>query len=341
MRLDVPDQRLGSLWRYCLRWLGVLGLVILTPPALAHRFAPSLWDIHQIGASVFSATWKTPIEQVSSVPLEPVIPANCARQSASPWVREGTGRIQQQTWDCPNGLTGTRLEVSGVAAQTAVVMVNVTLLDGATQQFLLDRDNPNVIVPATPDAVSVVSRYTVLGIEHILLGPDHLLFVLGLLLLVRQGRPLIVTITAFTAGHSVTLALATLGIIRYPVAIVECLIAVSIFLLAVELSRPDGPGWLWRRPWWLASGFGLLHGMGFAGALAETGLPASNVPLALLFFNIGIEVGQLLFIGTLLVLHNLLREWTARWWWLPQVPVVVLGVLSARWCIERGLAVLT
>ena len=198
---------------------------------------------------------------------------------------------------------------------------------------------PDFLVPAEVTQANLAVDYSWLGAEHIWAGPDHLLFVMGLLLLVGWNRRLIYTVTAFTLGHSLTLALITLNAFPYPVALVEFLIAVSIFVLAVELSRPCGAGRLWRRPWWLAGSFGLLHGMGFAGALAETGLPQSHVPLALLFFNMGIELGQLAFIAALVaavaVGQRLPGIQFARW---RSFPVLVLGVLSAMWCIERGVA---
>ena len=183
--------------------------------------------------------------------------------------------------------------------------------------------------------------YSLLGMEHIWGGIDHLMFVFGLLLLVGGGKRLLWTITAFTVGHSITLSLVTLGFFDYPVALVEFTIALSIFVLAVELTRKSRNDMLWRNPWWLAAGFGLLHGMGFAGALAETGLPQGNVPLALLFFNVGIEIGQIAFIVAVLALWYLLRKplgpWQDR---LLPVPVYILGALSAMWCIERALEVI-
>ena len=158
---------------------------------------------------------------------------------------------------------------------------------------------------------------------------------------VSCGKRLLWTITAFTVGHSITLSLVTLGFFDYPVALVEFTIALSIFVLAVELTRKSRNDILWRNPWWLAAGFGLLHGMGFAGALAETGLPQGNVPLALLFFNVGIEIGQIAFIVAVLALWYLLRKplgpWQDR---LLPVPVYILGALSAMWCIERALEVI-
>ena len=183
--------------------------------------------------------------------------------------------------------------------------------------------------------------YTWLGAEHIWAGPDHLLFVMGLLLLVGWNRRLIYTVTAFTLGHSVTLAMVTLGLFDYPVSLVEFMIALSIYVLAVELARGEDGGALWRQPWWLAGGFGLLHGMGFAGALAETGLPQSNVPLALLFFNVGVEFGQLAFITLLMLIAATgVRALGQRFTALLPLPVYALGGLSAMWCIERGLETL-
>ena len=221
-------------------------------------------------------------------------------------------------------------------------MVMVSLLDGRQYQQVLNAEQSSFVVPEEPDAGEVVTDYSFLGMEHIWGGIDHLLFVFGLLLLVGGGTRLLWTITAFTIGHSITLSLVTLGFFDYPVALVEFTIALSIFVLAVELTREGRNDLLWRNPWWLAGGFGLLHGMGFAGALAETGLPQDNVPLALLFFNIGIEIGQITFILVVLALWWLLRKPNGpRRDQLRRVPVYVLGGLSAMRSIERGLEVLS
>jgi hypothetical protein len=220
-------------------------------------------------------------------------------------------------------------------------MVMVALLDGRQFQEVLNAEQPEFVVPAQSSAGEVMGDYSLLGMEHIWGGIDHLMFVFGLLLLVGGGKRLLWTITAFTLGHSITLSLVTLGFFDYPVALVEFTIALSIFVLAVELTRKRRNDILWRNPWWLAGGFGLLHGMGFAGALAETGLPQGNVPLALLFFNVGIEIGQIAFIVAVLALWYLLRKPLARWQErLLPVPVYILGALSAMWCIERALEVI-
>jgi len=275
----------------------------------------------------------------------------------NPVLREGTGTVSSWTLDCGSlgkaGLVGEKLGVVGLAENQASAMVMLSLSDGRRYQSVVNAETPEFLVPAQPSQTRIMTEYSVLGTEHIWGGTDHLMFVLGLLLLVGGGRRLLWTITAFTVGHSVTLALVTLGLLSYPVALVEFVIALSIFILALELTRTRGVGSIQdlslfkRHPWWLAGGFGLLHGMGFAGALADIGLPQSNVPLALLFFNIGIEVGQIAFVLLLL----------GGWWLFNQalaisavtvnrtrlvlIPVYVLGGLSAMWCIERGIALVS
>jgi hydrogenase/urease accessory protein HupE len=193
-------------------------------------------------------------------------------------------------------------------------------------------------VPAGESKLGVVRGYTRLGVEHILTGWDHLLFVLGLVLLVGRGRTLLWTITAFTVGHSITLSLAVLGFARIPPAPVEVLIACSIFIVGVELTREMSgrATWTHRLPWAMALAFGLLHGLGFAGALAQVGLPADEIPLALFSFNVGIEVGQLLFVGLVLAARVALRMLPVRW---PQasalIPAYAIGSLAAYWVFER------
>ena len=255
---------------------------------------------------------------------------------------EGTGKVASWQLRCSDfgddGLVGEIVGVSGLGANQASAMLMISLTDGRQYQQVLNAEQAEFLVLAEPGTTEVMGDYSRLGVEHIWGGIDHLMFVFGLLLLVGSGKRLLWTITAFTLGHSITLSLVTLGFFDYPVALVEFTIALSIFVLAVELTR-EGPGDLLKRyPWWLAGGFGLLHGMGFAGALAETGLPQDNVPLALLFFNIGIEIGQIAFIFLVLAVWYVLRRPLAPWQErLLPIPVYVLGAFSAMWCIERGL----
>ena len=313
--------------------------------AHAHRFAPSLLKVNEIADQQYNMVWKTPAQGTSNVPLRPVWPDSCEVKNASPPQMEGTGKVSSWQLHCrglgEDGLVGETLGVAGLGANQASAMVMVSLLDGRQYQQVLNSEQPEFVVPLESSAGDVMSDYSLLGIEHIWGGIDHLLFVFGLLLLVGGGTRLLWTITAFTVGHSITLSLVTLGYFDYPVALVEFTIALSIFVLAVELTRVKKHDMLWRNPWWLAAGFGLLHGMGFAGALAETGLPQDNLPLALLFFNVGIEIGQIAFILVVLALWMLVRRPLAPWQdRLLPIPVYILGALSAMWCIERGLEVL-
>ena len=320
-------------------WL-ILCSLLFAADAAAHRFAPSLLEVTQLSSTTFNVTWKTPLQKVSATPIEPRFPASCEVTSASPWVQEGTGELKQIQLACPTGLVGKALSVSGLGQNQSSALLRITLAGDIFHQAVFTAAEPEFVVPKEGSAGIVAIDYTELGAEHIWAGLDHLLFVMGLLLLVGWNRRLIYSVTAFTLGHSVTLAMVTLGLFDYPVSLVEFMIAMSIYVLAVELARGSA-GALWRQPWWLAGGFGLLHGMGFAGALAETGLPQSNVPLALLFFNVGIELGQLAFIALLVLLAGLVgRLIGERVGLLRPLPIYVLGGLSAMWCVERGLEVL-
>lgn len=324
-----------------MRRLLVLMLTLLVSAEVgAHRFAPSLLRMFEVGDSEYQVIWKTPAQRVSEIPLEPRFPENCSGAPIES-SREGTGVITSFRLSCPGGLVGREIAVGGLPENSASVLLSIETRDGFYYQSLLNSQQVSFLVPAEPTAFEVMKEYSWLGAEHIWGGIDHLLFVFGLLLLVGWNRNLVWTITAFTVGHSITLSLVTLGFFEYPVALVEFLIALSIFMLALELARKEGAGLFRRYPWWLAGGFGLLHGMGFAGALAEVGLPQAELPLALLFFNIGIELGQLAFIGVIMALWELLRRLPrANAAILRPVPVYALGSLSAMWCIERALEVI-
>ncbi len=335
-------------------------------PAEAHRFAPSLFKMVEGADHIYQVVWKTPSEATSKILLRPTWPADCLVKNQSQPVREGTGTVSRWSLDCAElgdaGLIGMTLGVSGLAENQASAMVILMLKDGRHYQSVVNAALPGFVVPAQPSLSRVMTEYSVLGAEHIWSGIDHLLFVFGLLLLVGFGARLLITVTAFTVGHSITLALVTLGFLSYPVALVEFMIALSIFVLALALTK-DGvsaqpspkPGLFKRHPWWLAGGFGLLHGMGFAGALADIGLPQNNVPLALLFFNIGIEVGQAVFVLLIFIAGWVLKALSRQPRVLARTNLVKiqsrqdpwrlllvygLGGLSVMWCIERGLAVL-
>ena len=320
--------------------------ILFISSALAHLFAPSLLQIEETKANHFNVVWKTPTTTSTKTQLKPSWPHACQIQTTNQPVVEGTGVVSSWQLNCSvlgnMGLVGQNFSITGLGVNQVSAMLMIKLRDGRHYQQILNGHQPEYTVPEEPKQSAVITEYTVLGAEHIMEGIDHLMFVFGLLLLVGGGTRLLWTITAFTLGHSITLSLVTLGFIKFPVPLVEFTIALSIFMLALHLARSDQKGLFRKHPWWLAGGFGLLHGMGFAGALAEIGLPQSNVPLALLFFNIGIEVGQITFIVVLLSLWWLVKRPLQQWHHkLLPLPVYVLGGLSAMWCIERGLSVVS
>jgi hypothetical protein len=272
-----------------MRELLAVALLLLAGSAVAHPLAPSLLEVVERAPGDVLVRWKTPAKRVPGSRLAPVLPPEC-EAAADPIVRAGpTDVVMEWTLSCPGALAGRTLAIEDIASSKAAVLLRVELADGRRLLHVLGPDDPPFVVPARQSRAAVARSYGGLGVEHILTGPDHLLFVLGLLLLVGGGRPLFWTVTAFTAGHSVTLSLAVLGYVNFPAGPNEVLLAVSIFVLATELARrAPAPSWRSRRPWWMACALGLLHGFGFAGALAQIGLPSVDIPLALLAFNVGI-----------------------------------------------------
>jgi len=324
-----------------MRRLLVLLLLTITPGwAAAHPLAPALLELIEHHDQTISVRWKTSLWRPTGSAVEPALPAACTQSSARAEHRDATGRIEQWTMQCPAGLVDSRIGVSGLDATKTTALVRVTLNDGHVHHAVLSGEQPDTRVLLRPATTALAWSYTALGIDHILSGIDHLLFVFGLVLLVANGRALIATVSAFTLGHSVTLGLAALGYVAFPAALMELLIALTLLYLAVELADERGrTSWLARRPWRMAAGFGLLHGFGFAGALHEIGLPESDIPLALLAFNAGIEIGQLAFVAVVLVAAATLRivagPLAAV---LRQVPVYAMGTLAVYWCCERSAA---
>jgi hypothetical protein len=287
-------------------------------PAGAHPLDPALLDVRESSGGVVDVRWRTPRRDLD---MRPVLPAGCAPRAVA--------GDDAWTLACPRGLAGARFGVAGLDRAHTDALLRVRLADGTTHQAVLRAGADTFVVPERPGVAAVAADYGALGFRHILGGPDHLLFVLGLVLLVDGRRRLLATVTAFTAGHSVTLSLAMLGVVHVPPAPVEALIAASIFVVAVELTRDGGFGR--RRPWVMAAAFGLLHGLGFAGALAEVGLPDGDIPLALASFNVGIELGQLLFVAAVLVARALLPV-RGR---LRLASAYGIGTLAAFWVFER------
>jgi hydrogenase/urease accessory protein HupE len=239
----------------------------------------------------------------------------------------------------PDGITGNTVTIDGLNRTFTDALVRVEYADGTEFVTRLQAESPSVKITAAPGPAAVAWTYFVLGVEHILLGIDHLLFVLALLIIIDGRRKLIGTITAFTLAHSITLALASLGYVSLPGPPVEAVIALSIVLVAFDIlrkQRGDHPATA-RWPWLVAFTFGLLHGFGFAGALAEIGLPQNSVPLALLTFNLGVEAGQLLFVAAVLLLVAAFKRLLFRLpEWTHAVPPYAIGSLAMFWVFERS-----
>lgn len=308
--------------------------------AFAHPLDPALLELRESRDGDVIVLWRVPRSQPSAAPLRPVLPDRCVERSA-PRAGDGVGLHVTARWrvNCgTGGLVGERVSVDGLRERRTEALLRIHLADGRLIQAVLRGDQPTLTVPTRVGRLDVIRGYLALGLEHILTGLDHLLFVLGLVLLVRGRRRLLWTITAFTIGHSVTLSLAVLGVVRIPPAPVEALIALTIFVVAVELAReePARESWMRRAPWAMAFSFGLLHGLGFAGALAQVGLPSDEIPLALFAFNVGIELGQLLFVAVVLAGRAMLGLLPTRWVEAgARVPAYAIGSLAAFWVIDR------
>lgn len=321
----------------------LLLLMLLAAPASADEFRPAYLQLTQRDAATYDVLWKVPaLDEETSLSLRPLFPA--AARSLSPMRASYAGGATVIRWTIavPGGLEGKGIGFTGNSAGRTDIIVRLERLDGTEQIARISPARPIFIATAAPGPFEVITSYTWLGIEHILLGVDHLLFVAALVMLVRGHRQLLLTITAFTIAHSITLALATLGVLDVPGPPVEASIALSIMFVAVEiLRRHQGhPSLASERPWLVAFSFGLLHGLGFAGALAEVGLPDNSIPLALLFFNIGVEIGQLLFVALLLATAALVRRFagTVDARLAIVAPAYAIGGLASFWLVDRVVA---
>lgn len=329
----------------------LLKLVLLTVfwaslqgEARAHPLAPGLLEIKALGQGRAEVTWKTSRLRPRGVEILPILPPECPTVSNGDMEEADQSITLRWVIDCGiTGLTGKTLAVSGLTAAPIDVLVRVELSDDRSVGTILRGGKSEFVIPERVARSQVFWDYLRLGTEHILTGPDHLLFVLGLLMLMVALKPLIKVVTAFTVGHSVTLTLVALGWARLPSGPVEILIAATVLVLAAELATEESerPGLLRRRPWLMAFGFGLIHGMGFAGALSEVGLPHEEIPMALFSFNVGIEIGQIAFVILMAavgwVIRQVLRDIPP---WLARLPAYGIGIMAAYWCFERTLSLL-
>ncbi|MGA7414129.1 MAG: HupE/UreJ family protein [Bryobacteraceae bacterium] len=321
----------------------VLAMLLASSSAQAHEIRPAYLELRETSPGELSLVWRTPIMSGMRLPVVLKLPDD-VRNLKEPVVQELTDSVVERRWIQvgPHGLAGNRIEFPGLQLTITDVLVRAKTLDGQESTTLVHPSQPWFELGAAPSKLHVAGAYLRLGIEHIWGGIDHLLFILALMILVKGTRRLIATVTAFTVAHSITLAGATLGFVRVPQQPIEACIALSIVFVACEIvhSRQGWQGWTERWPWIVAFTFGLLHGFGFASALNAVGLPQTAIPVALLFFNVGVEIGQLLFIAAILSImalaHSLIRRTAIpkpAWAW--RVAPYSIGGVAAFWMIQR------
>jgi hydrogenase/urease accessory protein HupE len=319
----------------------MVAFIVLAGAVSAHEIRPAYLQIDEVAANRYKVVWRTPMLSGMRLPVALRFP-DSVRNVTVPAERDlPDSLVQTHVIETADGsLLGTRVEFVGLQATITDVLVRVHMLDGTVTTTMIHPSKPWVDVASRPGRLDVAKTFIMHGIKHILFGYDHLLFVLALMLIARSWRALLLTVTAFTAAHSITLTLATLGFVHVPGPPVEAAIAFSILLLACEIIRLQNAqtSLTAQRPWVVAFAFGLLHGLGFAGALSELALPAGDIPLALLFFNVGVEIGQLIFIGAVIGLIALARQvryppWLGRHAFA--TATYAIGAMSAFWFVER------
>jgi hypothetical protein len=312
---------------------------LLSAAALAHEARPAYLEIKETAPGRYDLLWRTPVLSGMRLPVVLKLPEGL-RNMKEPTVQELTDSlVERRSVDAgPAGLAGKRIEFPGLQVTITDVLVRIELRDGRKWSTIVHPSQPWVEITAAQGKIAVIGSYVVQGIRHIAFGMDHLLFVLGLLLIVKDRWALVKTITAFTVAHSITLAIATFGYASAPVLPLNAAIALSIFFLGPEIVRS------WRgetsftieHPWVVAFAFGLVHGFGFASALTSAGLPRADLPLALLGFNVGVEIGQVAFVLLVILLERSFRQLEIHWpRWVEALPGYTVGTLGAFWTIQR------
>lgn len=322
--------------RYSGWWLW---LTLVVVPASAHEARPAYLQLRQVDARTYDVLWKVPgLGEDKRLRLDVEFAEDVVRVGPTRQFFDRNAFVQRWRVQRDGGLDGTSIHIAGLQSTLTDVLVRLERLDGITQTIRVQPAAASFTIEASPGRLQVARTYLALGVEHILLGIDHLLFVLALVILVTGSSRLFWTITAFTVAHSLTLAAATLGWVHVPVPPVEASIALSIMFLASEImhKRAGRPGLTYRSPWIVAFLFGLLHGLGFASALNEVGLPENAIPVALLFFNVGVEMGQLLFIAAVMaVIVGARKIRLPRGDWAWKLPVYAIGATAAYWTVGR------
>jgi hydrogenase/urease accessory protein HupE len=317
----------------------MLGALALAPVARAHEVRPAFLQITETGSGRYDILWRTPVLSGMRLPVALKLPDG-VHDLKEPTVQELTDSlVERRSVDAgESGLAGRRVEFEGLQGTITDVLVRVEMIDGRASTTLVTPSRPWVEITAAQGPLAVAGVYLLHGIQHIAFGVDHLLFVLGLLLIVQNRWMLLKTVTAFTVAHSITLAIATLGYASAPVLPLNAAIALSILFLGPEIVRSwrGETSLTIRKAWVVAFLFGLLHGFGFAGALTSAGLPQAELPLALLSFNVGVEVGQVTFVLLIVLLERSFRQLEVRWpRWVEALPGYAVGSLGAFWTIQR------
>ncbi|MFN4142106.1 HupE/UreJ family protein [Aestuariivirga sp.] len=318
-------------------------LLVLLPllaggPAAAHELRPAYLDLREVAPNELTVLWKVPALGQMRLGLHARFPENCVRKTEPARSIETGAYLERWTTYCSGGLKGRTITIDGLSSTMTDALVHITYIDGATEIARLTPDLPSLTVAGQQTTLDVAATYFVLGVEHILSGFDHLLFVLALILLIHDLKQLLKTITAFTVAHSITLAGSALGYLNLPQPPVEAIIALSIAFVASEIlkSDPKASRLSERYTWVVAFAFGLLHGFGFAGALKEIGLPHSDIPMALLTFNLGVEAGQLIFIVAVLTVFAASKAMLGT---IPSISraaaAYAIGITATFWLISR------
>lgn len=305
----------------------------------AHEIRPAYLEVRQTGADTYAVLWKVPGQGENlRYGLYAELPAGCTNLTPHRSEMINNAYLERWTTQCPGGLNGGTLHIAGLSATVVDVLVRMEFADGTLWTQRLTPQQPTAVIPKTSSSLHTAGVYLKLGVEHILTGVDHLLFVLALIITTRGGWTLVKTVTAFTVSHSLTLTAATLGLVLIPQVPVEAVIALSIVFVASEIVRQRRgiEGITARAPWVVAFSFGLMHGLGFAGGLREAGLPVAHIPTALLFFSIGVEAGHFLFIGAVLALLASVRRLRIPFpRWAELVPPYAIGSVAMFWVIQR------
>lgn len=318
-------------------------VIAVTNVVRAHETRPGFLEMRETGPARYSFLWKKPSGGEIEIYIAPILPKECRLATAGQQQLTPGALVVRGTLACDGGIEGKTIAIDGLESTITDVIVRLHHADGRLESHLLKPTHPTVTLGARTTGWERASGYVRLGIEHILLGVDHLLFVLGLLLIVGDRWMLLKTITSFTIAHSITLAVATLGYASAPVPPLNAAIALSILFLGPEIVRKwrGESSFTIRHPWVVAFAFGLLHGFGFASGLTTMGLPQAEIPLALLLFNLGVEIGQLAFVGLIVALERAFRTLEIRWpRAIEALPGYAVGSLGAYWTIQRTLILL-